>query len=109
MKRKTELEAQIERITKYEDDMREAERLLAEECRSSEDDERLRTLTAGLEAYYGSDEWKADYAADEAGLLPKELKRGVLSEDGLYDLLEDYEAESENRILDHPCPDEDEQ
>ena len=35
MKRKTELEAQIERITKYEDDMREAERLLAEECRSS--------------------------------------------------------------------------
>lgn len=43
-----------------------------------------------LDEYYGSDEWKADFAADEAGLLPEDLKRGVLSEDGLYNLLEDY-------------------
>ena len=28
-------------------------------------------------------------AADEAGLLPKDLKRGVLSEDGIYNLLEE--------------------
>ena len=41
-----------------------------------------------LEAYYASDVWKKDFALDEAGKLPKNLERGVLSEDGLYDLLE---------------------
>lgn len=41
-----------------------------------------------LEAYYTSPEWKADFAMDEAGKLPKNLKRGVLSEDGIYSVLE---------------------
>jgi hypothetical protein len=36
-----------------------------------------------------SGEWKEDYEADEAGKLPSELKRGVLSQDGLYNLLQD--------------------
>ena len=40
-----------------------------------------------LEAYYTSPEWQEDYAADEAGLLPEGLKRGVLSQDGIDDLL----------------------
>ena len=44
---------------------------------------------AALASYYGSDDWKQDFAADEAGLLPKDLKRGVLSEDGIWNLLED--------------------
>lgn len=44
---------------------------------------------AALNAYYGSDEWKQDFADDEAGLLPKDLKRGVLSEDGIWNVLED--------------------
>jgi hypothetical protein len=42
-----------------------------------------------LSAYYGSDEWKQDLADDEAGRLPQDLKRGVLSEDGIWNLLED--------------------
>ena len=42
-----------------------------------------------LDAYYGSEEWKQDYADDEAGLLPDNLKRGVLSEDGIWNLLSD--------------------
>ena len=41
-----------------------------------------------LEDYYTSDEWKSDFEADEQGLLPKELKRGVLSEDGIDHVLE---------------------
>ena len=44
-----------------------------------------------LSAYYGSDDWRKDYADDEAGLLPKNLKRGVLSEDGIWNLLSDWE------------------
>jgi hypothetical protein len=44
-----------------------------------------------LSDYYTSPAWRRDLAADEAGLLPKELIRGVLSEDGIYDLLEQYD------------------
>ena len=41
-----------------------------------------------LEAYYTGADWKKDLALDEAGKLPADLKRGVLSEDGIYDMLE---------------------
>ena len=47
---------------------------------------------AKLEAYYNSPQWRKDFEADEAGKLPKDLKRGVLSEDGIYDLLSDYQC-----------------
>ena len=45
---------------------------------------------AELSKYYGSELWKQDFAADEAGNLPSDLKRGVLSEDGIWNLLSDY-------------------
>lgn len=79
---------QIERITRYESRMQEAEELLQSEDDSAEAISRLWCLAQELDAYYTSDEWKQDYVDDEAGLLPQDLKRGVLSEDGLYDLLE---------------------
>ena len=75
---------QLERIAKYEKMLDEAEALLA----SGETGERLTELARALEAYYTSDDWKRDFADDEAGKLPKDLKRGVLSEDGIYNLLE---------------------
>ncbi len=40
-----------------------------------------------LEKYYGSDDWKQDFADDEQGLLPQDLERGVLSEDGIWTVL----------------------
>lgn len=43
-----------------------------------------------LSAYLGSDEWRQDLKADENGLLSPDLKRGVLSEDGIWNLLDDY-------------------
>ena len=42
-----------------------------------------------LAAYYESQQWLKDFTDDENGKLPSDLKRGVLSEDGVYDLLED--------------------
>jgi hypothetical protein len=54
---------------------------------------RLRELgpqAMELDDYYGSPEWFDDLKADENGLLPKGLKRGVLSEDGIYDVLSEY-------------------
>ena len=42
-----------------------------------------------LDKYYTSGVWRQDFEDDEAGLLPADLKRGVLSEDGIWDLLTD--------------------
>ena len=52
--------------------------------------EKIQEAIAALSDYYSSDEWKQDYADDEAGLLPENLKRGVLSEDGIWNLLSDW-------------------
>ncbi len=52
---------------------------------------KIENDIAKLKAYYDKD-WRKDFEADEAGKLPKDLKRGVLSEDGLYDLLSDYQC-----------------
>ncbi|MBQ9211330.1 MAG: DUF1653 domain-containing protein [Clostridia bacterium] len=65
----------IERVEKYE--------RLFDEASSSYDPDTLRLLNG----YYVSGEWREDYEADERGELPPDLKRGVLSQDALYDLL----------------------
>lgn len=48
---------------------------------------RIRTLTR----YMDSGLWLKDYEADERGELPPDIKRGVLSQDGLYNLICDAE------------------
>ena len=77
---------QIKRIKKYESYLIEAQQLLS----SGENPDRLKYLISELQAYYESVKWRKDFESDEAGLLPKNLKRGVLSEDGIYNLLEEY-------------------
>ena len=42
-----------------------------------------------LKKYQKSGRWLKDFEADEQGKLPADLKRGVLSQDGLYNLLQD--------------------
>jgi hypothetical protein len=54
--------------------------------------EALKPDLERLSAYYGSPLWRGDFEADEAGNLPKDLKRGVLSEDAVYDLLTEVQA-----------------
>ena len=65
----------IERVEKYE--------RLFDEARKQPDAE----LFSLLNDYYTSGSWREDYEADERGELPPDLKRGVLSQDALYDLL----------------------
>ncbi len=52
-------------------------------------DMALRTgqVPRELRDYYENGQWLRDYEADERGELPSDLKRGVLSQDGLWDLL----------------------
>ena len=66
----------IERVEKYE--------RLFDEASVSRDPEKLLLL----DAYYTSGEWLEDYEADERGDFPPDLKRGVLAQDALYELLE---------------------
>ena len=66
----------IERVEQYE--------RLFDEALVQPDPEKLQLLNT----YYTSGQWRDDYEADERGELPPDLKRGVLSQDGLYDLVE---------------------
>ncbi len=50
--------------------------------------EEFQPEIARLEEYYTSQQWKDDFSMDEKGELPEKLKRGVLSEDGIYNMLE---------------------
>ena len=44
---------------------------------------------AALDEYYSNGVWRKDFEDDEAGRLPSDLKRGVLSEDAIWNLLSD--------------------
>ena len=50
--------------------------------------EAIRQLTT----YYDGPLWRQDFEADAAGQLPPTLRRGVLSEDGLWNLLSEVKA-----------------
>lgn len=50
----------------------------------------LESRVTQLSEYYFSPLWRADFEADCAGMLPSDLKRGVLSEDGIYNFLADW-------------------
>lgn len=50
----------------------------------------LQETLPKLTAYYQSPLWMEDYDADGAGKLPDDLRRGVLSQDAVYDLLEKW-------------------
>ena len=54
-----------------------------------------------LNTYYMDGAWREDYEADEAGKIPKNMKRGILSQDTLFDLLEETDRlQNAIRILD---------
>ncbi len=55
---------------------------------SLEELEALQPKMRMLETYYVGQDWKDDLTLDEAGKIPKDLKRGVLSEDAIYNILE---------------------
>ncbi len=83
---------QRERIEQYEQMLDRAERAVRQMEAAQSAFVDIWSDLAALERYYTSPEWKADYDADEAGLLPVDLKRGVLSQDGIDDLLERVKA-----------------
>ncbi len=81
---------QIERIRLMEEKMRRAVNALSALASALDGYDEARADFRELAADYESADWRQDFEDDEAGLLPApdELPRGVLAEDGIFDLLE---------------------
>ena len=88
----------IERIEEMEQCLEASQKAVAAMQEALEDYEAVQPAFKKLCDYYGSVRWMNDFEADEAGKLPKELKRGVLSEDAVYDLIVEHH-EMTSRLL----------
>ena len=76
--------ARVKQMEQYMDEVSE----VLEKCPESiKDNVSIKLKIVELESYQDSGMWLLDYECDERGGLPSDLKRGVLSEDMLYNLL----------------------
>lgn len=80
---------QVERIKRMERYLEESSKAIEKMQEALVDYEKIQTEFRKLCDYYASTKWMSDYEDDEAGKLPKNLKRGVLSEDAVYDLIQE--------------------
>ncbi len=77
---------QIERIKYFEEIFEETSAAVNNLSSALENYSAIQEKYFELMNYYGTD-WLKDYEDDESGKIPKDLKRGVLSQDAIYDLL----------------------
>ena len=80
---------QIERITYMEQILDEATDAVSSLSEALEKYSTVQDKLQELIAYYTSEQWRQDFDDDDAGKIPSNLKRGVLSEDAVYHLLAD--------------------
>ena len=86
---------QIERIERMERNLERATNALRVLNDALDEYEAVQEALHELNSYYGSDTWKQDFSDDEQGRLPNTLKRGVLSEDAIWNVLENYRTQKE--------------
>ena len=80
---------QIERITYMEQMLDEATEAVSSLSEALEKYSAVQEKLQELISYYSSEQWRQDFDDDSAGKIPASLKRGVLSEDAVYNLLAD--------------------
>ena len=80
---------QIERITYMEQMLDEATEAVSSLSDALEKYSAVQDKLQELAVYYSSKQWRQDFDDDSAGKIPSNLKRGVLSEDAVYNLLSD--------------------
>lgn len=78
----------ITRIKEMEDRYQELTRVLGELDIAIEQYKDYKDDLDILKTYMESGQWLKDYEADEAGMVPSDLNREILSQDALYDFLE---------------------
>ena len=90
-----QIEEAIKRIIRMEQCFDILQMAATKNLEQIKQDEWLRAQLEMLIRYYEGEQWMEDYKLDEKGLLPKDLKRGILSEDGIYNFLAQFwETES---------------
>ena len=77
----------VQRIREMERRFDAVQAAVMQERNSALWDPSVMEMLQALTQYYESGQWLEDYERDERGEFPAELKRGVLSQDALYDLL----------------------
>lgn len=82
------LDEQIERIGQMERRLERVHDVLERLDAVLDEYESVQDDLQALDQYLGSPEWRADCRADEAGMLPEDLHRGALSEDGIWNVLD---------------------
>lgn len=82
------MDEQIERIRQMEHRLERASEVLGRLDAVLDEYEAVQEDLRALDQYLGSPEWRADCRADEAGMLPEDLHRGALSEDGIWNVLD---------------------
>ena len=85
------VEDAVERIRVMESYLNKATELLNKKKLDSDEKELLLLCLSELDNYYTSEAWKFDFKLDELGKLPDDLKRGVISEDGISNILDRYD------------------
>ena len=88
MSDKKDISKNIKRITEMEEKLDRVQSVLEKLSESLEEYRSVSKDIKVLEKYYTGKNWREDLKLDEEGRLPRDLKRGVLSEDAIYDLLE---------------------
>ena len=77
----------IERVRKMETYFDALQQIWHSNPQLLHEDGAVRDMLRTLIDYYENGQWMEDYRLDEQGGLPADLKRGILSEDALYDFL----------------------
>ena len=80
------IERSVKRIKELESVFDEVSKTLKEEPIKLNDTEYQNKIKI-LVDYLDSGMWLKDYELDEKGLIDQSVKRGILSEDGLYNLI----------------------
>lgn len=86
-------ETRTQRIIRMEQYYDKLCRLAESNAEQIKNNNEYYSMLRELIHYYEGGMWLSDYEADERGELPSELKRGVLSQDGVYNLLSEINEE----------------
>ena len=84
------MDNKIKRIRDMESVLDESRAVIDRLSEAMDEYEDIQDRYYELLNYYSNGQWLRDFEDDEAGRLPHDLKRGVLSEDAVYDLITEY-------------------
>ena len=84
---KIKLKIAISRINKMEEVFDELQLAFSKLNKDFLSNKKMKKTLNRLISYYENGKWLKDYQLDEQNKLPKNLKRGILSQDGIYNFL----------------------